>query len=214
MLHFGHAWNWQHGDPKNTRVPSYVPVTSDVGFSVDYRSSVANYPIGVENKAPEGFEWLRHFEVHLPFTASITVHFPDNGRVVVMNCASPGDRVQLQQVLSNLLRNAVDSMKEAGDRPRQIKVTSDHTAFGEILISVVDNGSGLGSADALRLFEPLYTTKEGGMGIGLSICRTIIEGHRGRLWVEPSIPHGTAFRFTIPKESGDNAPDPSGRQPS
>jgi phenylpropionate dioxygenase-like ring-hydroxylating dioxygenase large terminal subunit len=89
VAHFGFVHLGTFGDPKNTRVPSYVPITNEVGFGVDYRSSVANYPIGVENKAPEGFEWLRHFEVHLPFTASITVHFPDEGRLVVMNCASP-----------------------------------------------------------------------------------------------------------------------------
>lgn len=89
VAHFGFVHLDTFGDPANTVVPSYVPVTNDVGFSVDYRSTVANYPIGAESKAPEGFIWLRHFEVHLPFTASITVHFPDGGLLVVMNCASP-----------------------------------------------------------------------------------------------------------------------------
>ena len=89
VAHFGFVHTETFGDRANTRVPSYVPETNDVGFTVDYWSSVANYPVGSKAKSPEGFEWLRHFEVHLPFTASITVHFPDNGRLVVMNCASP-----------------------------------------------------------------------------------------------------------------------------
>lgn len=89
VAHFGFVHTETFGDRANTRVPSYVPETNDVGFTVDYWSSVANYPVGSMAKSPEGFEWLRHFEVHLPFTASITVHFPDNGRLVVMNCASP-----------------------------------------------------------------------------------------------------------------------------
>ncbi len=89
VAHFGFVHLTTFGDPSNTVVPSYVPVTSPVGFSVDYRSTVANYPIGATAAAPEGFIWLRHFEVHLPFTASITVHFPGAARLVVMNCASP-----------------------------------------------------------------------------------------------------------------------------
>ena len=89
VAHFGFVHLTTFGDPNNTLVPSYVPVPNEVGFSVDYRSSLANYPIGVESTAPEGFVWLRHFEVHLPFTASITVHFPGEARLVVMNCASP-----------------------------------------------------------------------------------------------------------------------------
>jgi vanillate O-demethylase monooxygenase subunit len=89
VAHFGFVHLDTFGDPANTVVPSYMPSINAVGFSVDYRSTVANYPAGSGLTAPEGFEWLRHFEVHLPFTASITVHFPNDGRLVVMNCASP-----------------------------------------------------------------------------------------------------------------------------
>lgn len=89
VAHFGFVHLSTFGDPANTVVPPYAPVANEVGFSADYRSTLANYPIGVPSSAPEGFIWLRHFEVHLPFTASITVHFPDAGRLVVMNCASP-----------------------------------------------------------------------------------------------------------------------------
>ena len=104
VAHFGFVHLDTFGDPRNTRVPSYVPVTNEVGFSVDYWSSVANYPIGVESKAPEGFSWLRHFEVHLPFTASITIHFPGEARLVVMNCASPMSS-RLTRLFAPIARN-------------------------------------------------------------------------------------------------------------
>ena len=89
VAHFGWVHTGTFGDPVNTQVPSYLPVSNAVGFSVDYRSSVANYPIGAEARSPDGFEWLRHFEVHLPFTATLTVHFPEGGLLVIMNAASP-----------------------------------------------------------------------------------------------------------------------------
>jgi vanillate O-demethylase monooxygenase subunit len=104
VAHFGFVHTGTFGDPTNTRVPSYVPIVNDVGFSVDYRSSVANYPIGSDARPPEGFEWLRHFEVHLPFTASITVHFPNDGRLVVMNCASPVSS-RLTRMFAPIARN-------------------------------------------------------------------------------------------------------------
>ncbi len=89
VAHFGFVHTNTFGDPLKTRVSSYVPITTDVGFSVDYRSDVPNYPIGAKVEYPPNFEWLRHFEIHLPFTASITVHFPNGGVLVVMNAASP-----------------------------------------------------------------------------------------------------------------------------
>ena len=89
VAHFG----WVHidtfGDPNNVEVPPYQPLETPHGFEVHYRSSVGNYPIGDGGRAPKSFEWLRHFEVHLPFTATLTIHFPDAGRLVIMNAASP-----------------------------------------------------------------------------------------------------------------------------
>ena len=75
--------------PPTTRCRPYVPHKTPVGFQVDYRSQIGNYPIGGNGRARAGFEWLRHFEVHLPFTATLTIHFPDDGRLVIMNAASP-----------------------------------------------------------------------------------------------------------------------------
>jgi phenylpropionate dioxygenase-like ring-hydroxylating dioxygenase large terminal subunit len=76
-------------DPDNPEVENYTTVETPQGFHADYLSSVGNYPIGIDARVPTGFEWLRHFEVHLPFTATLTIHFPEAGRLVIMNAASP-----------------------------------------------------------------------------------------------------------------------------
>ncbi len=89
VAHFGFVHRETFGDPDNTAVPAYMPVPTEKGFEVEYRSSVGNYPIGATDRGREGFEWLRHFRVHLPFTATLVVHFPDDGRLVIMNAASP-----------------------------------------------------------------------------------------------------------------------------
>jgi predicted ATPase/signal transduction histidine kinase len=109
-----------------------------------------------------------------------------------------GDRVQLQQVLLNLILNAIDAMKAVTDRARVLTVSSALTEAGSVLISVEDSGPGLDPTVASRIFDPFVTTKPDGLGIGLSICRSILDAHGGRLWVSPGSPHGTVFRFTVP----------------
>jgi len=110
-----------------------------------------------------------------------------------------GDKVQLQQVLQNLLRNGLDAMARTSHRGRAIEVAVARTHSGEVQVSVQDNGCGIDPSDMQKLFDPLYTTKAEGMGMGLSICRSIIESHGGRLWPEPGFPYGTVFRFTLPE---------------
>ena len=89
VAHFGFVHTSTFGDANNTIVPPYTPIPHANGFEVFYRSNVGNYPIGVDGKGKEGFEWLRQFNMHLPFTATLIVHFPDNGKLVIMNAASP-----------------------------------------------------------------------------------------------------------------------------
>jgi PAS domain S-box-containing protein len=108
-----------------------------------------------------------------------------------------GDRVQLQQVLLNLILNGIDAMSAVTDA-KELTVSSALTEPGSVLVSVEDSGPGLDPAIAQRIFEPFFTTKADGLGMGLSICRSIIEVHGGRLWVAPRVPHGTALRFTVP----------------
>jgi two-component system sensor histidine kinase DctS len=107
------------------------------------------------------------------------------------------DRVMLEQVLLNLMRNGIDAMGESAARERQLTVA---TARGEdaVLVSVADRGAGITAEAAQHLFEPFFSTKPEGMGMGLNICRSIVEFHQGRLWVEPNPAGGTVFRFTLP----------------
>lgn len=107
-----------------------------------------------------------------------------------------GDRVQLQQVLLNLITNAIDAMANV-DGPRVLAINSDVRDDGGVLISVADTGTGIDPQDVQRVFNPLFTTKSGGMGMGLAICRSIIEAHDGMLWVVPNTPQGSAFQFVL-----------------
>jgi PAS domain S-box-containing protein len=109
-----------------------------------------------------------------------------------------GDRVQLQQVLLNLIMNAVEAMSAVHDRTRQLTIVSGHDGASAVLVEVLDSGIGLDPARADRLFEPFYTTKAEGIGIGLSISRSIVEAHGGRLWASANEPHGAVFRFSLP----------------
>jgi signal transduction histidine kinase len=112
-----------------------------------------------------------------------------------------GDHVQLQQVLLNLLTNAIDSMA-AKEGARLLRVKSRVHDSGGVMVAVEDTGTGVEPKDMDRIFTPLFTTKSHGMGMGLSICRSIIEAHEGRLWATPKGPHGAVFQFVLPAESG------------
>jgi signal transduction histidine kinase len=107
-----------------------------------------------------------------------------------------GNRVQLQQVLLNLIINALDAMA-AKDEPRILSVKSEAYEGDRVMVSVADTGAGITSEDVHRIFEPLFTTKSDGMGMGLAICRAIIEAHGGQLWYTPNTPRGAVFRFTL-----------------
>jgi signal transduction histidine kinase len=112
----------------------------------------------------------------------------------------PADRVQLQQVLLNLIVNALEAMNELDSGPRELAVASGRTEFNEVFVEVRDCGPGFDPGDLDRLFNSFYTTKSDGMGMGLSISRSIVEAHGGRLTAAPNVPRGAAFRFTLPVE--------------
>jgi len=116
-----------------------------------------------------------------------------------------GDRVQLQQVILNLLKNASDAMSAVNDRPRQLRIRTERGTDDQVRLTVQDAGVGLDSQAMDRLFQAFYTTKNDGMGIGLSVSRSIIEHHHGRLWAEPNDGPGATFSFSIPRQGG--APD-------
>jgi C4-dicarboxylate-specific signal transduction histidine kinase len=113
-----------------------------------------------------------------------------------------GDRIQLQQVVVNLVINGVDAMASITDRPREIVIQSQPHETREVLVAVRDSGIGLDAESADRLFNAFFTTKASGMGMGLSISRSIIMAHGGRLWASPNADHGAAFQFTVPIDGG------------
>ena len=110
-----------------------------------------------------------------------------------------GDRIQLQQVILNLLRNASDAMVGVDDRQRQVLIRTEREDDDHVRVSVRDAGSGIERESMKKLFDPFYTTKSDGMGIGLSVSRSIIERHCGRLWAEPNDGPGATFSFSIPR---------------
>jgi len=112
-----------------------------------------------------------------------------------------GDRIQLQQVILNLLLNAVDAMVEINDRPKQLLIRTERDEGDRVRLSVQDAGVGLDPQSVERLFDAFYTTKSGGMGIGLSVSRSIIESHHGHLWASPNDGPGATFSFSIPHAS-------------
>jgi signal transduction histidine kinase len=114
-----------------------------------------------------------------------------------------GDRIQLQQVIMNLLRNAAEAMSSVGDRPRRLVIATAAAEEAEcVRLTVQDTGTGFGLQTPEQLFEAFYSTKTDGMGIGLSICRSIIEGHNGRLWAAANDGPGATFAFSIPRCAG------------
>jgi signal transduction histidine kinase len=117
-----------------------------------------------------------------------------------------GNPIQLQQVVSNLVANAIDAMGSVTDRPRVLRVESKRHASGSILVSVADSGSGLDPDNRERIFKPFFTTKSDGMGMGLMFCRSIIEAHGGRLWATDNVPRGAIFQFTLPANEDSNLP--------
>ena len=109
-----------------------------------------------------------------------------------------GDRVQLQQVLINLIMNAIEAMSGVRDRPRELTSFQGQTPEKRAQVEVRDSGTGMDPKGAERVFEAFYTTKAEGIGIGLSISRSIVEAHGGRMWASPNEPHGAIFRFSLP----------------
>jgi signal transduction histidine kinase len=109
-----------------------------------------------------------------------------------------GDRVQLQQVVLNLLRNALDAMNTIDDRPRDLLIRTERDEADWVRLSVTDTGVGFDSQTRERLFEAFYTTKTDGMGVGLSVSRSIIENHQGRLWAVLNDGPGATFSFSVP----------------
>jgi PAS domain S-box-containing protein len=116
-----------------------------------------------------------------------------------------GDRVQIQQVLLNLIMNGIEAINVSHYQSRILEIRTNLTDSGFVVVSIADTGVGLDPAGGDRIFDVFFTTKPDGIGIGLSICRSIVEAHHGRLWASPNEPHGSIFSFTVPRFTGSNA---------
>ncbi len=123
---------------------------------------------------------------------SLKMQFADGAPLVL------ADRVQLQQVILNLIINAIEAIRERADGPRNLFIGTEKASSSRILLIVRDSGTGLDPEKAQHIFDPLYTTKREGMGMGLAVSRGIIEAHAGRLWATPNEPVGAVFQFTLP----------------
>src|SRR5207244_2025054 len=121
---------------------------------------------------------------------------------------APADRVQLQQVITNLTVNAIEAMSSAGDRLRELTIASGNDNANTVFVEVQDTGPGIDPADLDRLFQSFYTTKPDGIGMGLAISRSIVEAHGGRLSAAPNQPHGAVFCFTLPVDEQGRAVPP------
>jgi signal transduction histidine kinase len=120
--------------------------------------------------------------------------------------AIEGDRVQLQQVILNLILNAVEAMSSTDEGVREARISTGREPSSGVLVTVRDFGPGLDPQSLDHLFEAFYTTKPEGMGMGLPICRSIIEAHGGRLWATANNPRGAVFQFTLPLEREEGVP--------
>jgi signal transduction histidine kinase len=109
-----------------------------------------------------------------------------------------GDRVQLQQVVLNLILNAVEAMNSVAEGKRELLISTEEDQTGGVLVAVRDSGPGIVPEQLERVFEAFYTTKSTGVGMGLSICRSIVNAHGGRLWADVNAPRGAVFQFTLP----------------
>ena len=113
-----------------------------------------------------------------------------------------GDRVQLQQVILNLVMNGVEAMASVADRPRELFIRSRQHESDKVLVAVQDSGIGIDQQNLEKLFDAFYTTKSQGMGMGLAISRSIVENHGGRLWATANESRGAVFQFTLPTGDG------------
>jgi PAS domain S-box-containing protein len=195
------ASHWLAAQP-----PNLEEVRRSLGFIVQSgvrASEVIDRIRALVKKAPPRKDRLEINEAILEVIALIRNELANNGISVRTQLAETppaiqGDRVQLQQVILNLLINAIEAMSGMSEGPRELLISTRDTETDGVLVAVRDSGPGIAPESVDRLFESFYTTKPTGLGMGLSICRSIIEAHQGRLWANANTPQGTVFQFTLP----------------
>jgi PAS domain S-box-containing protein len=188
--------------------PDLVEVRAALRSIIDDASRAAEITHGIRNMAKKVQSERIPIDVNevIEKVLSLTRGEIRVWNVTVQTDLEPGlpcvvaDRVQLQQVVLNLVMNAIEAMTSKQDDFRKLEISTRSQQEGYVLVSVKDAGTGIEPEVTQRIFEPFFTTKSSGVGLGLSICRTIIEGHGGRLWATPAKPHGAVLQFTLPPQ--------------
>jgi C4-dicarboxylate-specific signal transduction histidine kinase len=195
------AVRWLARQPPNLEkaTPLIDRIISDGKRAADIVSRIRDF----SRKAPARKGKLEINEAILEIVRLTRVAMSEHGVLVKMRLSEGlpnilGDRVQLQQVMLNLIMNAIEAMSEVAEGSRELLISTSKAESGSVLVTVSDSGPGLPQAYPERLFEAFYTTKSSGLGMGLSICRSIIQNHGGRLWATPNEPHGAIFRMMLP----------------
>jgi PAS domain S-box-containing protein len=205
------ALNWLRRQPPNLEeVRRALGLIVEAGIRV---GDVIDRIRALVKKAPPRKDTVEINELVLAIVELIRREIAKNAISVQMQLAESlpavqGDRVQLQQVILNLLINAVEAMSGMSEGSRELLISTRETESEGVLLAVRDSGPGLVPESVDRLFESFYTTKPGGLGMGLSICRSIIEAHHGRLWASANTPRGAVFQFTLPANSHAEQGDP------
>ena len=190
------AVRWLARQPPNLEKakPLIDRIISDGKRAADIVSRIRDF----SKKAPARKEDLEINETILEIMTLTRVATSEHSVLVKMQLSDGlphilGDRVQLQQVILNLIMNAIEAMSEVSEGSRELLISTSEAESGGVLVAVSDTGPGLPQANPERLFEAFYTTKASGLGMGLSICRSIVQNHGGRLWATPNEPHGAVF---------------------
>ena len=216
------AVRWLARQPPNLEKakPLIDPIIDDGRRATD----IVNRILEFSRKAPARKADLEVNEAILDIIGLARVPMSNNGVFVKMQLSGGlpqilGDRVQLQQVVLNLIMNAIEAMSEVREGPRELLICTSKAEQDGVLVAVSDTGPGLPPASLARIFDAFYTTKPAGLGMGLSICRSIVEAHGGRLWATPSQPRGAVFYMMLPigekslesLESSDTSSPQNGR---
>jgi PAS domain S-box-containing protein len=201
LLNAGNAVRWLAKQPPNLEKTrqSIDRIISDGKRAADIVNRIRDF----SKNAPARKEDLEINEAILEIMRVTRAAMSEHGVLAKMQLSEGlphifGDRVQLQQVILNLIMNAIEAMSEVGEGTRELLISTSKAESGDVLVAVTDTGPGLPAANLARIFEAFYTTKPSGLGMGLSICRSIVDAHGGRLWTTPNEPRGAVFCMMLP----------------
>jgi C4-dicarboxylate-specific signal transduction histidine kinase len=203
LMNAGTAARWLARQPPNLEEARQAigHIIGDSKRAADIVSRIRDF----SKKAPAQQGSLEINEAILEIMSLTRVATSEHGVLAKMQLSEGlphvfGDRVQLQQVILNLIMNAIEAMSEVTEGSRELLISTGRIKPDGVLVAVSDSGPGLPHADPERLFEAFYTTKASGLGMGLSICRSIIQNHGGRLWAAPNEPRGAVFSILLPAD--------------